>query len=83
MRLTEREKALSTKTLVAPLCVPALLRTRAIHLTLVYIFLQKKKKKMFVEGRRMILCLCFNVSGVCFTFTSVSFCRSGLVAGPA
>lgn len=35
--LTEREETVSAKTLVASLCVLALLRTRAVHLTLVHV----------------------------------------------
>lgn len=45
MRLTKREKAFSTKTLVAALCILALLRTRPIHFTLIHICSQKQKGK--------------------------------------
>lgn len=43
MWLTKRKEAFSTKTLVAALCVLALLRTRAIHLALIHICFPKQK----------------------------------------
>lgn len=60
MRLTKRVKTFSTKTLIAALCVLALLRTCAIHLTLIHICFQKQKKwakmrKTWVDYRKVLL----------------------------
>lgn len=42
--LTKRYKTFSTKTLIAALCVLALLGTHAVHLTLIHICFQKQNK---------------------------------------
>lgn len=52
MWLPKRDKTFSTKTLIAALRVPALLRTRAVHLTLIHICCGKQGSNSGTDGAK-------------------------------
>lgn len=78
VRLPEGAETFGAKTLVASLCVLALLRTRAVNLALVHVCVRTSVTVSLGTSQVQTAAVF-----MAFTFTGVPLCRFGLVARPA